>query len=86
VGNQYATLNGAARRSLPVVWRWLTQRPGNTKKRRLLATLDAISKTAHTVHGVHEAIVTITNAIETIGGEREMGSVWSTMIRPLMLY
>ena len=30
--------------------------------------------------------MTITNAIETIGGEREMGSIWSTMIRPLMLY
>src|SRR5262249_15084665 len=25
-------------RSLPGVWRWLTQRPGSTKKRRLLAT------------------------------------------------
>jgi len=73
-------------RSLPVVWRWLTQRPGTTKKRRLLATLEAIAKTPHTAHGVHEAIVTITNAIETIGGEREMGSIWSTMIRPLMLY
>jgi type IV secretion system protein VirD4 len=73
-------------RSLPGVWRFLTQRPGTSKKRKLLATLDAIGKTAHVAHGVHEAIVTITNAIETIGGEREMGSIWSTMIRPLILY
>ena len=32
------------------------------------------------------AIVTITNAIETISGDRELGSIWSTAIRPLILY
>jgi len=76
----------SAERSLPGVWRFLTQRPGKTKGRKLLETLELMGKTAHVAQGVHQAIATITHAIETISGDRELGSIWSTAIRPLILY
>jgi len=76
----------SADRSLPGVWRFLTQRPGTSKGRKLLETLELMGKTAHVAQGVHQAIVTITQAIETIAGDRELGSIWSTAIRPLILY
>jgi type IV secretory pathway TraG/TraD family ATPase VirD4 len=72
--------------SLPLVWRFLTQRKSKTRGRKLLETLDLMGKTRHVPQGVHMAIVTITNAIETISGDRELGSIWSTAIRPLILY
>jgi type IV secretion system protein VirD4 len=72
--------------SLPLVWRFLTQRKSKTRGRKLLETLDLMGKTAHVPQGVHMAIVTITNAIETISGDRELGSIWSTAIRPFILY
>jgi len=71
---------------LPLVWQFLTQRPGKTKGRRLMETLELMGKAPHTAQGVHFAIASITNAIETIAGDRELGSIWSTAIRPLILY
>jgi type IV secretion system protein VirD4 len=71
---------------LPLVWQFLTQRPGKTKGQRLLETLDLMGSTAHVAGGVHQAIVSITNAILAISGDRELGSIWSTAIRPLILY
>jgi type IV secretion system protein VirD4 len=76
----------AGRCSLPAVWRFLTQRRATTKGRTLLATLELMGKTRHTPHGVHMAITTIVNAVATISGDRELGSIWSTAIRPLILY
>jgi type IV secretion system protein VirD4 len=71
--------------SLLLVWRFLTQRKSKTRGRKLLETLALMGKTQHVPQGVHMAIVTITNAIETISGDRELGSIWSTAIRPLIL-
>jgi len=76
----------SAERSLSAVWRFLTQRKATKRGQNLLETLDLMSKTAHVPQGVHMAIATITNAIETISGDRELGSIWSTAIRPLILY
>ena len=72
--------------SLARVWHFLTQRPGKTEGRELLETLKEMRTTQHVSGGVHEAIGTITNAIANISGERELGSIWSTAIRPLILY
>jgi type IV secretion system protein VirD4 len=74
--------------SLPAVWQFLTQRqlPEKAKGRRVQDTLDLLSKTPHTSAGVHRAISSITNGIAAIGGDREMGSIWSTAMRPLILY
>ena len=42
--------------------------------------------TAHHAAGVHQAIATLTTALSNITGDRELSSVWSTAIRPLVLY
>jgi type IV secretion system protein VirD4 len=76
----------SAERSLSGVWRFLTQRKAKKRGQNLIETLDVMSKTPHVPQGVHMAIATITNAIETISGDRELGSIWSTAIRPLILY
>ena len=72
--------------SLPLAWRFLTQRKAKKRGGKLYETLDLMSKTPHAPQGVHMVIATITNALEAITGERELGSVWSTAIRPLILY
>src|SRR5215813_15274477 len=45
-----------------------------------------MAETAHSSHGVHEAIASMTTAIKNITGDRELSSVWTTAIRPLVLY
>jgi type IV secretion system protein VirD4 len=67
--------------SLARTWSFLTQYYKN-----LPACLKAMRTTRHTSHGVHKAVLTLSNAIKNITGERELGSVWSTAIRPLVLY
>jgi type IV secretion system protein VirD4 len=67
--------------SLARTWSFLTQYYQN-----LPACLKAMRTTQHTSHGVHKAVLTLSNAIKNITGERELGSVWSTAIRPLVLY
>src|SRR5207237_7817040 len=48
--------------------------------------LKTMAKTAHSSHGVHQAIASMTTAIKNISGDRELSSVWTTAIRPLVLY
>jgi type IV secretion system protein VirD4 len=67
--------------SLAAVWAFLTQFHDS-----LPACLKAMKTTAHSSHGVHQAIATLTTAISNITGDRELSSVWSTAIRPLVLY
>jgi type IV secretion system protein VirD4 len=69
------------RKSLAGVWQFLTQEHDN-----LGACLKAMSTTRHLSQGVHQAIVSMTRAIKNITGDRELSSVWSTAIRPLVLY
>jgi type IV secretion system protein VirD4 len=69
------------RRSLGGVWTFLTQEHAS-----LTACLAAMRGTAHTSHGVHQAIASMTTAIQNIAGDRELSSVWTTAIRPLVLY
>jgi type IV secretion system protein VirD4 len=69
------------RKSLAGVWQFLTQHHDS-----LGACLKTMSTTAHLSQGVHEAIMTMTRAIKNITGDRELSSVWSTAIRPLVLY
>src|SRR5262245_45377774 len=45
-----------------------------------------MGSTAHTAHGVHTAIATITRAIGNASGRSESSGIWSTAIRPLVLY
>ena len=67
--------------SLAAVWHFLTQQHPT-----LAACLRTLRSTRHTPHGAHPAIFALTNAIQNITGDRELSSVWSTMIRPLSLY
>jgi type IV secretion system protein VirD4 len=63
------------------VWAFLTQQHGE-----LVACLKTMRETAHLSQGVHEAIAAMTTAIKNITGDRELSSVWSTAIRPLVPY
>jgi type IV secretion system protein VirD4 len=67
--------------SLAAVWTLLTQ-----QHRSLADCLKTMAGTAHSSHGVHQAIATMTTAISNISGDRELSSVWTTAIRPLVLY
>jgi type IV secretion system protein VirD4 len=69
------------RTSLAGVWAFMTQ-----EHTSLPACLKAMSQTRHTSAGVHQAIVSMTRAVQNITGDRELSSVWSTAIRPLVLY
>ena len=71
----------AQRKSLAGVWAFLTQQPGS-----LEASLKTMASTAHTSQGVHTAIASMTTAIANIAGDRELSSVWTTAIRPLVLF
>jgi type IV secretion system protein VirD4 len=42
--------------------------------------------TRHAPSGVHPTIAQFTQAIRNISGERELSSVWTTVVRPLSLY
>jgi type IV secretion system protein VirD4 len=68
------------RKSLAEVWDFLTQTGELAKSLKMMAT------TAHSSHGVHQAIASMTTAIRNISGDREISSVWTTAIRPLVLY
>ena len=69
------------RKSLAGVWEFLTQQHSS-----LGESLKAMVSTAHNTAGVHTAIVSMTRAIQNITGDRELSSVWTTAIRPLVLY
>ncbi len=73
--------------SLGKLWWMLTQRyRGTTPGTALLTCLTAMQTTAHTSHGVHRVITELATAIQTISGDRELGSIWSTAISPLLPY
>jgi type IV secretion system protein VirD4 len=69
------------RASLAALWHCFTQQHTS-----LAACLKTMARTAHTSHGVHTAIASMTTAISNITGDRELSSVWTTAIRPLVLY
>jgi type IV secretion system protein VirD4 len=69
------------RKSLAGVWQFLTQQHDH-----LGAALKTMTSTSHLSQGVHESIASMTRAIKNITGDRELSSVWSTAIRPLVLY
>jgi type IV secretion system protein VirD4 len=69
------------RKSLAGVWQFLTQQQDH-----LGAVLKTMTSTSHLSQGVHESIASMTTAIKNITGDRELSSVWSTTIRPLVLY
>jgi type IV secretion system protein VirD4 len=71
----------AKRKSLAGVWEFLTLRHSS-----LHEALKAMTSTQHLSQGVHTAIASMTTAIKNITGDRELSSVWSTAIRPLVLY
>jgi type IV secretion system protein VirD4 len=71
----------AQRKSLAGVWAFLTQQHGS-----LADCLKAMTATAHHKHSVHQAIAAMTTAMKNITGDRELSSVWTTAIRPLVLY
>jgi type IV secretion system protein VirD4 len=71
----------APRHSLAVVWHFLTQ-----QHRTLGDCLHTMLRTRHTPHGVHPTIAQFTQAIRNITGDRELSSVWTTLVRPLSLY
>jgi type IV secretion system protein VirD4 len=68
-------------KSLAGVWEFLTQAHSS-----LAACLRTMSETRHLAAGVHQAIASMTTAIQNISGDRELSSVWTTAIRPLVLY
>ena len=69
------------RPSLGGTWTFLTQQHPT-----LAACLQTMRRTQHTPLGVHPAIAQLTTAIQNITGDRELSSVWSTVVRPLSLY
>ncbi len=71
----------AALASLASVWYFLTQ-----QHRTLSACLHTMLGTRHTPHGVHPTIGQFTQAMRNITGERELSSLWTTVVRPLSLY
>jgi type IV secretion system protein VirD4 len=67
--------------SLAMVWHFLTQQHPT-----LAECLKTMRTTRHTRFGVHPTIAQFTAAIQNITGDRELSSVWSTVVRPLSLY
>lgn len=66
--------------SLAGVWHFLTQHG------TFVDVLKTMQHTAHTSHGVHQAIAEMSGVLTNIGSGDELGSAWSTMLRPLLLY
>jgi type IV secretion system protein VirD4 len=71
--------------SLAHVWHFMTQQPGSTQGKKLEGFLGTLRSTMHVSQGVHQSVLSISNAMSVMG-EREWGSVWSTATRPLYLY
>jgi type IV secretion system protein VirD4 len=69
------------RKSLAGVWGFLTQ-----QHETLGSALKAMASTRHMSQGIHESVASMTRAIKNITGDRELSSVWTTAIRPLVLY
>jgi type IV secretion system protein VirD4 len=69
------------RTSLAGVWQFLTQQHDT-----LGAALKTMASSRHLSQGIHESIASMTRAIKNITGDRELSSVWTTAIRPLVLY
>jgi type IV secretion system protein VirD4 len=69
------------RRSLAGVWTFLTQQHASLED-----GLKAMATADHHSEGAHQAIASMTTAIKNISGDRELSSVWTTAIRPLVLY
>jgi type IV secretion system protein VirD4 len=70
----------ASHASLAGVWHFLTQQGTFTD------VLTAMKQTAHTSHGVHQAIAELSGMLNNIGNGDELASAWSTSLRPLLLY
>jgi type IV secretion system protein VirD4 len=73
---RYTTSSG----SLAAVWHFLTQQG------TFADALKTMRATPHTRHGVHHAIADISQMLSNIGSGDELGSAWSTTLRPLSLY
>jgi len=71
----------APRKSLAGVWGFLTQQHAS-----LSDCLKTMARTIHHAQGIHQAIAALTTAMKNITGDRELSSVWTTAIRPLVLY
>jgi type IV secretion system protein VirD4 len=69
------------RQSLAGVWQFLTQQHDT-----LGVALKTMASSRHLSQGIHESIASMTRAIKNITGDRELSSVWTTAIRPLVLY
>src|SRR5713101_6036846 len=69
------------RTSLAGVWTFLTQQHASLED-----CLKAMATADHHSEGAHQAIASMTTAIKNISGDRELSSVWTTAIRPLVLY
>lgn len=69
------------RPSLGATWTFFTQ-----AHKTLAACLKTLRTTRHTPVGVDPTIYQFATAISNITGDRELSSVWSTMVRPLSLY
>jgi type IV secretion system protein VirD4 len=69
------------RKSLAGVWDFLTQ-----QHESLAECLKTMATAQHHGTGVHQAIAAMTTAMKNITGDRELSSVWTTAIRPLVLY
>ena len=74
-------VSGGARPSLAGVWAFLTQ-----EHQQLGEALQTLLETPYTDPDTEAAIVGLTRAIQNISGDRELSSVWTTAIRPLVLY
>jgi type IV secretion system protein VirD4 len=66
--------------SLAAVWHFLTQQGS------FLDALTTMRRTVHTSHGVHQAIAEMSGVLGNLGSGDELGSAWSTTLRPLLLY
>ena len=66
--------------SLAAVWHFLTQHG------TFADALKDMRTTQHTSHGIHQAIAEMSGLLGKIGSGDELGSAWSTTLRPLLLY
>ena len=66
--------------SLPAVWHFLAQHGSFSDALKEMGT------TQHTSHGVHQAIAEMSGLLGKMGNGDELGSAWSTTLRPLLLY
>jgi type IV secretory pathway TraG/TraD family ATPase VirD4 len=62
------------------VWHFLTQHG------TFADAIKTMRQTSHTSHGVHQAIAEMSGVLDNIGSGDELGSAWTTTVRPLLLY